>query len=327
MVDPRPLIIVTRRIPEPVATALGQTFEVRLNRDDARLSPPELRRVLSEADGILCTLFDPLGAEVLLPGTHRCRILANFGAGIDHIDLAAAKAAGLVVTNTPDVLTDCTADLTIALMLMTLRGLGAGERLLRDGHWKGWGPTDQLGRRVTGRTLGLVGFGRIGQAVAQRASRAFGMRVLAWSRTRPPDSVLFATGAEWARSLEALLEESEIVSLHLPGSRETDGLMNAARLASMRPGSFLINTARGSLVDEPALVAALDRGHLAGAGLDVFVNEPHVTSALTVRNDVVLLPHLGSATLETRVDMGLRAVSNLRAFFEGDRPADALNSP
>lgn len=315
MVDSRPLIIVTRRIPDQVATALARTFEVRLNQDDTRLSAAALRRALSEADGVLCTLFDPLGPEVLLPGPHRCRILANFGAGLDHVDLVAARAAGLAVTNTPDVLTDCTADLTIALMLMTLRRLGAGERRLRAGRWQGWGPTDQLGRRVTGRSLGIVGFGRIGQAVAQRASRGFGMRVRAWSRSRPADETLEQAGAEWAGSLDALLQHSEIVSLHLPGSAETHGLMNAIRFAAMRPGAVLINTARGALVDESALIAALDAGHLGGAGLDVFVNEPHVPAALLSRDDVVLLPHLGSATIETREAMGMKAVSSLRAFF------------
>lgn len=325
MAGSRPFIIVTRRLPEPVHAALAESFEVRLNPADARYSEADLRAALSACDGLLCTLFDPLGPEVLLPGPHRARILANFGAGVDHIALGAARTAGLAVTNTPDVLTDCTADLTLALMLMTLRGLGAGERRLRAGRWNGWGPTDQLGRRVTGRTLGVVGFGRIGQAVAGRASRGFGMRVLAWSRTRPPDHALAAGGAEWCETLDSLLRESDIVSLHLPGSAETARLFDAGRLASMRPGAVLINTARGSLIDERALVAALDRGHLAGAGLDVFVGEPTVSPALLGREDVVLLPHLGSATLETRVDMGMRAVLNLRAFFSGGAPPDLVS--
>jgi glyoxylate reductase len=324
MVDPRPLIIVTRRIPEPVAAALAESFEVRLNPDDRRFSASELRQALAIADGILCTLFDPLGPDVLLPGPHRCRILANFGAGVDHVALDAARQAGLVVTNTPDVLTDCTADLTIALILMTLRRLGSGERRLRSGRWTGWGPADQLGRRVTGRTLGIVGFGRIGQAVAQRASRGFKMSVLAWSRTPPPGSALRAAGARWTESLDTLLQESEIVSLHLPGGPGTAGMMNADRIARMRSGAVLINTARGSLVDETALIAALDRGHLGGAGLDVFRNEPDVRPDLLEREDVVVLPHLGSATTETRIEMGLRAVENLRAWFRGEPPRDRL---
>jgi lactate dehydrogenase-like 2-hydroxyacid dehydrogenase len=322
MVDPRPLIIVTRRIPDAVSAALAESFEVKLNPDDRRHTPSDLRRALAEADGILCTLFDPLGPEVLLPGPHRCRILANFGAGVDHVSLDAARRAGLTVTNTPDVLTDCTADLTIALILMTLRRLGAGERRLRAGRWEGWGPTDQLGRRVTGRTLGIVGFGRIGQAVAQRARRGFGMRVLAWSRTHPGEDSLIAAGAEWIDTLEGILRESEIVSLHLPGSRETMGLMNAERLALMPRGAVLINTARGTLVDETALIAALENGHLSGAGLDVFLNEPAVRPDLLEREDVVVLPHLGSATLETRIAMGMRAVENLRAWFRGESPRD-----
>jgi len=324
MGDPRPLIIVTRRVPEPVGRALAESFDVRLNPDDHRFTPSEMRRALSEADGVMCTLFDPFGPDVLLPGPHRCRILANFGVGVDHVSLPAARTAGLLVTNTPGVLTDCTADLTIALILMTLRGLGAGERRLRAGHWTGWAPTDQLGHRVTGRTLGIVGFGRIGRAVAHRASRGFGMPVLAWSRTRPAADVLDESNVTWCDSLDTLLAESDIVSLHVPGSAETTHLMNAERLAGMKPQSVLINTARGSLVDEEALVRSLDSGHLAGAGLDVFVNEPNVSPSLTTRDDVVCLPHLGSATFETRVAMGMKAVENLRAFFRGDAPPDPL---
>jgi lactate dehydrogenase-like 2-hydroxyacid dehydrogenase len=322
MIDSRPFIIVTRRVPEPVGQALAESFDLRVNTDDHRFTPGEMRRALSEADGVMCTLFDPLGPDVLLPGPHRCRILANFGAGLDHVSVPAAHAAGLVVTNTPGVLTDCTADLTIALILMTLRGLGAGERRLRAGQWRGWGPTDQLGRRVTRRSLGIVGFGRIGRAVAHRASHGFGMRVLAWSRTRPTDDLLAASGATWCDALGALLAEAEVVSLHVPGSPETTSLMNAERLAMMRPGSVLINTARGSLVDEAALVSALDAGHLSGAGLDVFVNEPHLSRALASREDVVVLPHLGSATFETRVAMGMKAVENLRTYFSGTAPPD-----
>ena len=324
MSDPRPLIIVTRRIPEPVGRALAESFDVRLNPDNHRFSPPEMRRALSEADGMMCTLFDPLGPDVLFPGPHRCRILANFGVGVDHVSLPAARAAGLLVTNTPGVLTDCTADLTIALILMTLRGLGSAERRLRAGQWTGWTPTDQLGRRVTGRTLGIVGFGRIGRAVAHRATRGFGMPVLAWSRTRPEQEQLEGFGVTWCDTLDGLLAESDVVSLHVPGSAETANLMNAERLTRMKPGSVLINTARGSLVDEYALVRSLDTGHLGGAGLDVFVNEPNLSPALRAREDVVVLPHLGSATFETRVAMGMKAVENLRSFFRGEALPDLV---
>ena len=324
MGDSRPFIIVTRRVPEPVGQALAESFDVRLNPDDHRFTPSEMGRALAEADGIMCTLFDPLGPEVLLPGPHRCRILANFGAGVDHVSIPAARSAGLLVTNTPGVLTDCTADLAIALILMTLRGLGAGERRLRAGRWRGWTPTDQLGRRVTGRTLGIVGFGRIGRAVAHRASRGFGMPVLAWSRTRPSEEDLVMSAVRWCDSLEGLLREADVVSLHVPGSPDTTSLMNADRLALMKPGSVLINTARGSLVDEGALVRALDAKHLAGAGLDVFMDEPDVSPALTKRDDVVTLPHLGSATFETRVAMGMKAVENLRAWFSGTTVPDPV---
>jgi lactate dehydrogenase-like 2-hydroxyacid dehydrogenase len=324
MSDPRPLIIVTRRVPEPVGRALAESFDVRLSPDNHQFSPAEMRRALSEADGMMCTLFDPLGPDVLLPGPHRCRILANFGVGVDHVSLPAARAAGLLVTNTPGVLTDCTADLTIALILMTLRGLGRGERRVRAGQWTGWTPTDQLGRRVTGRTLGIVGFGRIGRAVAHRATRGFGMPVLAWSRTRPEQDLLEEFNLTWCDTLDMLLAESDVVSLHVPGSAETANLMNAERLRRMKPGSVLINTARGSLVDEDALVRSLDTGQLGGAGLDVFVNEPNLSSALRTREDVVILPHLGSATFETRVAMGMKAVENLWTFFRGEAPPDQV---
>lgn len=325
MPEQRPCIIVTRRLPRAVEAALAERFDARLRTSDTQWSEQELATALRSADAVLCTLTDRLDAGVLRQGPFRARLLANFGAGTDHIDVGAAGAAGLVVTNTPGVLTECTADLTMALILMTLRRLGAGERLLRAGRWAGWTPTHHLGTRVTGKTLGIVGFGRIGQAVARRASHGFGMRVLVHSRSAPPAPALRAAGAE-AVPLEALLGGSDVVSLHVPATPATKGLIDAGALGRMRPGAVLVNTARGELVDEAALVDSLERGHLGGAGLDVFVGEPRVSPALLAREDVVLLPHLGSATEETRTAMGMRALDNVLAFFAGREPADVVRA-
>lgn len=295
---------------------LTARFDARLNPNDRQFSPAELVAALREADALLCTLTDRLDATVLGSGPFRARLLANFGAGTDHIDLSAARGAGLAVTNTPGVLTECTADLTIALILMTLRRLGEGERRLRAGRWRGWAPTDHLGARVSGKVLGVIGFGRIGQAVSRRASAGFGMRVLAHSR-RPPDPAMLAQCGAEAAGMDSLLAASDVVSIHVPATAGTRGLIGAAELDRMRPGTVLVNTARGDVVDEAALIEALERNHLGGAGLDVFAREPEVPPALLARENVVLLPHLGSASEETRTAMGLRALENLAAHFEG----------
>ena len=320
----RPLVIVTRRLPAEVEEALAVSFAVRCNPEDRQYHRADLRAALLEADGLLCTLTDPLDASVLSGGPFRAGILANFGVGTNHIALEAARTAGLVVTNTPGALTDCTADLAIALMLMVLRRLGEGERMLRAGAWPGWHPTHLLGRSVSGRTLGIVGFGRIGQAVARRASRGLGMRVLALAHRPLAAEVLLACGAEPVAGLDALLEQSDVISLHLPLVDATRHLIDAARLRRMRPDAVLINTSRGEVVDEAALAEALHGGTLGGAGLDVYEQEPQVHPDLLTAPNTVLLPHLGSATLETRTAMGLRAVENLRAFFRGEAPPDRV---
>lgn len=321
----RPVIVVTRRWPAGVEAQLREAFAVRCNADDHPFSPAELRVALAEADGLCATVTDALPAEVFPPAP-RCRIIANFGVGVNHIDLAAAAAAGIAVTNTPDVLTDCTADLAIALMLMSARRAGEGERLLRSGAWDGWRPTQMMGTRLWGKTLGIVGMGRIGAAVARRAHHGFAMKVLCCSRSQVPDKVLRETGAEQLPRLEALLGQVDFLSLHCPANAASRHLIDAAKLALMRPTAHLINTARGSVVDEHALVQALREGVIAGAGLDVYEREPKTHADLLGLSNVVLLPHLGSATLETRQAMGLRALANLKAFFSGQRPAD-LCSP
>lgn len=322
----RPIVVVTRRLPAPVEARLTARFDVRLNVDDAPCGPGALADALRTADGVLVTVTDRLDAALLAATPRRARILANFGVGYDHIDIAAAAASGIVVTNTPGVLTDDTADLAMALVLAVARRVGEGERHVRAGAWTGWRPTHMMGARVTGRTLGIVGFGRIGRAVAARAHHGFGMPILVHTPARVDPQVLAAVGARQVATVEALLAGSDVVSLHCPATPATRHLIDASRLAAMRPDAFLVNTARGDVVDEGALVAALRAGAIAGAGLDVYESEPAVTPELLAMENVVLLPHLGSATLETRVAMGMRAVDNLVAFFAGQDPPDRVRS-
>jgi lactate dehydrogenase-like 2-hydroxyacid dehydrogenase len=313
----RPTVVVTRRLPDAVEREVARDFDARLNREDRPLGPDGLQQALRSADALLCTVTDKLTADVLAVEPQRARLLANFGVGFNNIDIEAAKARGLAVSNTPDVLTDATADLAMTLLLMVARRAGEGERHLRSGEWSGWRPTHMMGTQVSGKTLGLVGMGRIARAVAQRAHHGFGMRVLYHDPYPPPPDVATRLGAEPLESLSQLLRESDFVSLHCPATPETRHLMNAERLATMRPEAFLVNTARGDVVDEAALVDALRTGRIAGAGLDVYEREPDVSRELMAMENVVLLPHLGSATRETRVAMGMRALENLRLFFTG----------
>lgn len=319
----RPVVWVTRRLPAAVETALEERFDIRRSPEDRPLTAEELARAFREADGVLCTVTDRITADCLTQAGRRARIVANFGVGVNHVDLAAAAAVGVAVTNTPDVLTEDTADLALLLMLALLRRAGEGERELRAGRWTGWRPTHLLGRRLTGRTLGIVGLGRIGRAVAARARLGFGMRVLAWTR-RPEATVAEAVGVTLMPTLDALLPQVDLLSLHCPATPDTRHLIDAAALARMQPHAVLINTARGDVVDEAALVAALEAGRIAGAGLDVYEREPQVHPGLLGREDVVLLPHLGSATVETREAMGLRALANLEAFLAGRTAPDRV---
>jgi lactate dehydrogenase-like 2-hydroxyacid dehydrogenase len=316
-VSDRPTIIVTRRLPEPVEKELGRDFDARLNKDDRPLGPSGLQEALRTADGLLCTVTDPLTAEVLSAEPLQARVLANFGVGFNHIDTGAAKSRGLAVSNTPDVLTQATADIAITLLLMVSRRTGEGERHVRSGAWTGWRPTHMLGSQVSGKVLGLIGMGRIARAVAKRAHHGFGMRVIFHDPYPPSTAEAAALGAEPRASLDQILDEADFVSLHCPATAETRHLMNRDRLARMRRSAFLINTARGDVVDEAALVEALSQGVIAGAGLDVYEKEPQVSPALLSMENVVLLPHLGSATNETRIAMGMRALENLRLFFSG----------
>lgn len=320
----KPKILLTRRWPAEVQNYLASRYDVTLNERDVLPGPQELREALSSHDAVCPTVTDRLTAEILQAGAGRVKIIGNYGVGVSHIDLDACKRLGIVVTNTPDVLTEPTAEIALTLMLMVARGAGAGEREIRTGTWPGWGPMRNLGALVTGRTLGLVGFGRIGQATARMAHRAFGMRVIYFSRQRASLEVEAQTRASQCASLDELLGAADFVSLHCPGGAVNRHLIDARRLAQMKKSAFLINTARGEVVDEEALALALRNGTIAGAGLDVYEQEPRVPQALLGLENVVLLPHLGSATLETRTAMGMRVARNLDSFFSGAAPPDRV---
>ncbi|ADV11195.1 2-hydroxyacid dehydrogenase [Mesorhizobium ciceri] len=317
----KPKVIVTRRWPHEVEQRLGDHFDVTLNEADRPYEQQELRQALLLADAVLPTVTDRLGADLFAGGV-RARILGNFGVGFNHIDIAAASAAGLIVTNTPAVLTDATADLAMTLLLMCARRAGEGERELRSGKWTGWRPTHLCGTQVSGKTVGIIGMGRIGQAMARRCHFGFGMEVVFFDSQPVPHPGM---PARQLATVDEVLAASDFVSLHCPGGGENTCLINERRLARMKKSAFLINTARGDVVDEDALVQALRERRITGAGLDVFETEPSVPRALTEREDVVLLPHLGSATSETRIAMGMRVIDNLSAFFEGRTPPDAVN--
>ena len=321
---PRARLLITRRLPALVLARLRDTYDVTVNPDDRSLDRDELLAALRSYDAVSPTITDKLDAEVLASGGFKTRILANFGAGFEHIDLAAAKQANLVVTNTPDALTDATAELTLLLILMASRRAGEGERTLRAGKWTGWAPTQLLGTDVKGKTLGLIGFGRIAKEVARRARFALGMRIAYHSRSRASADDEAALGAEHHASLDSLLAASDVVSLHCPGGAATKHLINAGTLARMKPTAILINTARGSVVDQEALAAALSHRRIAAAGLDVYEREPAVPASLQELENVVLLPHLGSATLEARTAMGMQMADNLDSFFAGKEPPNRV---
>jgi lactate dehydrogenase-like 2-hydroxyacid dehydrogenase len=320
----KPKVIITRKIPAAAEERARSLFDVQLNADDTPLDAAGLARAMREADGLLPCVADKITADILAAPGRRAKIVANYGVGYNNIDVAAAKENGVVVTNTPDVLTEDTADLALTLMLATARRAGEGERELRGGKWTGWRPTHMLATQVHGKTLGLIGIGRIGRAVARRAHLGFGMKIIYHDPYPLSEAEAATLGAERKESIEAVLRESDFVSLHCPATPETRHLMNASRFSQMRKGAILINTARGDVVNENDLIAALESGAIGGAGLDVFEKEPSVPAALTKMENVVLLPHLGSATTETRVAMGMRAIDNLEAFFGGTAPRDRV---
>ena len=313
-------VVVTRKMPAPVEAVIAEKYDALFNRTDVALSPDQLVQVLQQADIVITTVTDKWHAGIFDTTGIRTKLLANVGVGVNHIALESARRAGITVSNTPDVVTDDTADVAIGLMLMSMRRLSEGERHLRSGAWGGLRPTFMLGRTLRGKTLGIVGYGRIGRAVARIAHEAFGMTIL-WHAPRDPriddPATAGPANAERAESLATLLRRADVVSLHCPATPETRHLMNAETLALMPEHAYLINTARGDVVHEAALADALKQRQIAGAGLDVYEFEPSVAAELKELENVVLVPHLGSATIETRTNMGMRALSNVDAFVSG----------
>ena len=319
----QPRVIVTRRLLPPVEARMAELFDARLNETDQPLSRDELIAAMRESDVLVPTVTDRIDGEMIAAAGARLGLIASFGAGIEHIDLAAARARGIVVTNTPGVFTDDTADLAMMLIISVPRRFAAGVRELMTGQWHGWGPSSMLGHRLGGKRLAIVGMGRIGQAVAHRA-RAFGLDIHYHNRNRLPASIENMLGARYEPALDRLIAEADILTLHCPSSQGTEHLLDARRIASMKPEAYVINTARGNLIDEEALIAALEAGRLGGAGLDVYASEPHIDPRLLALPTVVAMPHLGSATFEGRETAGEKIVANIRFWADGHRPPDQV---
>jgi glyoxylate reductase len=319
----RPRVIITRRLPEAVETRMAELFDVELNLTDVAMSRKQLEAALMEADVLVPTVTDDIDAKLLEKAGPKLKLIANFGAGVDHIDLHAAKEKSIIVTNTPGVLTDDTADMAMALMLAVPRRLSEGERLVRTGQWQGWAPTALLGHRISGKRLGIIGMGRIGQAVAQRA-RAFGMSIHYHNRVRLPRDVESLYEASYWPALEAMLGRVDIISINCPHTPETHHLLNKQRLKLLQRHAYLINTSRGEIVDEKALADALEHGTIAGAGLDVYEREPKVSPRLLDLDNVTLLPHIGSATIEGRRAMGEKVIMNIKTWSDGHVPPDKV---
>jgi glyoxylate reductase len=311
-------VIATRKLPETVEARLAACFDAELNPADTPFDRERLSEAMRRCDVLAPSVRDRIDAALIAGAGERLMLISNFGAGTDNIDLAAARTRGIAVTSTPGVLTEDTADLVMALILMTVRRLGEGEANLRAGRWRGWSPTDQLGRSLTGKALGIIGMGRIGAAVARRAP-AFGMAVHYHNR-RP----VAGGEAQYWPNLDMMLAAMDVVSLNAPYGPETHHILDARRLSLMRSGAWLINAARGGLVDEEALIGALAAGQIAGAGLDVYPDEPRVDPRLLDLPNVVLLPHLGSATIESRTAMGEKMLANITAFAEGRELPDRV---
>ena len=319
----RPFVIVTRKLPDPIETRMMELFACRLNLDDTPLSKPELMAVVERADVLVPTVTDRIDAEVLDAAGPALKLIASFGTGVDHVDLAAAQRRGIIVTNTPGVLTEDTADMTMALILAVSRRLAEGERLIRSGGWTGWGPTSMLGHRIWGKRLGIVGMGRIGMALARRA-KGFGLSVHYHNRRPVPEEIESALEATYWESLDQMLAHMDIVSVNCPHTPATYHLLSARRLRLLQPQAILVNTARGEIVDEEELLRLLETRAIAGAGLDVFEHEPAIDPRLRALDNVVLLPHMGSATIEGRLAMGEKVIINIKTFADGHRPPDRV---
>ena len=319
----RPSVRVTRTLLPAVEKRMAELFDTRFNADDTPLTRDALVAAMADCDVLVPTVTDTIDASIIAAAPPRLKLIASYGAGVNHIDLAAAKAKGIMVTNTPGVFTDDTADLTMALILNVPRRLGEGHRAMRNGEWSGWSPTGMLGHRIGGKTLGIIGLGRIGEAVAMRA-KAFGMNIIYNKRSRLPASVEDELGVTFEPDIDRLVARSDIITLHCPLTADTDKIINADRIAHMKPNAYVINSSRGELIDEDALIEALQSGRIAGAGLDVYTHEPAVDSRFLSIANAVLLPHLGSATFEGREASGERVITNIRVWADGHRPPDQV---
>jgi len=302
---------------------MAALFDVEFNVTDTAFDRARMVAAMNSCDVLVPTITDEIDAALIAEAGDRLQLIANFGNGVDHIDLSAARARNIMVTNTPGVLTDDTADMTMALILSVPRRLAEGEKLVRSGQWSGWSPSAMLGHRIGGKRLGIVGMGRIGQAVARRAI-GFGLSIAYHNRHRLPAAVEAETNAIFCPDLDALLGDADIVSIHCPHTDQTEGMIGARRIALMKETAYLINTSRGEIVDEGALLNALEQGRIAGAGLDVYSHEPAVDARMLSLANVVLLPHVGSATIEGRDDTGTRVMTNIRLWMGGDRPPDQV---
>lgn len=319
----KPKVIVTRKLPDSVETRMRELFDTELNVSDEPMARKTLIEAVGRCDVLASTITDRIDASLIEKAGERLKLIANFGAGVDHIDVAAANARGILVTNTPGVLTEDTADLTLALMMATLRRMIEGANAVQAGEFTGWAPTWMLGRRITGKRLGIIGMGRIGSAVARRA-KAFGLQIHYHNRKPVSSRVAEELEATYWDSLDQMLARVDIVTVHAPATPATFHLLSARRLKLLQPHAFLINTARGSIIDEASLTELLAEGKIAGAGLDVFEHEPRINPKLLKMPNVVLLPHMASATVEARVDMGEKVIINIKTWMDGHRPPDRV---
>ena len=325
MAKKKPLVVITRKLPDAIETRLMELFDVRLNVDDEAMSEAELTEAVKTADVLVPTITDTIDAKLIAAAGKKLKLIANYGTGVDHIDLVAAREKGITVTNTPDVLTEDTADMTMALILAVPRRLVEGERIVRSGDWTGWSPTWMLGHRIFGKRLGIIGMGRIGQAVARRA-RGFGLSIHYHNRNRVHEEIENELEATYWESLDQMLAHMDFVSVNCPHTPATYHLLSARRLKLLQPHAVIVNTARGEVIDENALTQVLQSGDIAGAGLDVFEHSPAVNPKLLALDNVVLLPHMGSATFEGRGDMGEKVVINIQTFVDDHTPPDRVIS-
>jgi glyoxylate reductase len=319
----KPKVIVTRKLPDPVETRMRELFDAELNLSDAPMTRAQLEEAVGRADVLAPTITDKIDAELIAKAGERLKLIANFGAGVDHIDVPAANAKGIVVTNTPGVLTEDTADLTMALIMAVSRRIVEGVKAVEAGEFVGWTPTWMMGHRVTGKRLGIIGMGRIGQAVARRA-KAFGLQIHYHNRKPVSSRIAEELEATYWESLDQMLARADIITVHSPHTPATYHLLSARRLKLLQPHAILINTARGEIIDEQALADLLEKGAIAGAGLDVFEFEPTINPKLLKLPNAVLLPHMGSATFEGRVDMGEKVIINIRTWMDGHKPPDRV---